>query len=426
MKKSIAFEYARRLWKQACTFLKWMLIACLTGVTVGAFSSLFAKCMTWATSTRQSTGWVIYFLPVAGLLIVFLYQITGMSRDRGTNRVIQAANGEERVPLRMAPLIFISTVLTHLCGGSAGREGAALQMGGSLGDNIARLFRLNEDDQRVMVMCGMSAAFSALFGTPMAAAIFPLEMVTVGILYYSALVPCVFAAFVASRLAFFLGVEPETFTILDIPAISFDSVWKIIVVGIGCAAVAILFCEVMHVTAGKLQKWIKNPYVRAAGAGVLLVAIAFLLGTRDYMGAGMDVIERAMEGQARPEAFLIKMVVTAITLGAGFKGGEIVPSFFVGATFGCVMGQVLGLSPSLCAAVGLVAVFCGVTNSPITSMFIAFELFGFAGDYYFLLAVTLSYALSGHWSLYQNQSLLFTKFPFRHTRLMRGYEKEEE
>ncbi|MFR7478016.1 MAG: chloride channel protein [Acutalibacteraceae bacterium] len=402
--------------RHGLVFGKWMLIACLTGLVVGAFSSLFARCMIWATGTFTDKGTVTaWFLPVAGLMIVFLYRVSGMGQDKGTNRIIQSAGGEERVPLRLAPLIFVSTVLTHVCGGSAGREGAALQIGGSLGDNIARLFRMDMDDRRVLVMCGMGAAFSAVFGTPMAAALFPLEMVTVGMMYYSALVPCVVSSFVASQFAGGMGIHPETFVVKDIPSIAVDSVGKIVVVGIGCALVAILFCLMMRLMARWLTRWLPNAYVRVAVAGVVVAGVSWLLGTQDYMGAGIAGIEQAINGQTAPEAFLLKILFTAVTLASGYKGGEIVPSFFVGATFGCFMGQMLGLSPSLCAAVGMVSVFCGVTNCPVTSMFIAFELFGMGGSLYFLLSVALSYMLSGHSSLYGNQTLAFAKFPFEQT-----------
>ncbi len=402
--------------RRGLVFGKWMLIACLTGAVVGAFSSLFARCMIWATGFFTEKGSIsAWFLPVAGLLIVFLYRISGMGQDKGTNRIIQSAGGEERVPLRLAPLIFLSTILTHLCGGSAGREGAALQIGGSLGDNLARLFRMDMDDRRVLVMCGMGAAFSAVFGTPMAAALFPLEMVTVGMMYYSALVPCVVSSFVASQFAAGMGIHPQTFIVREIPSIAFDSVGKIIVVGIGCALVAILFCRTMRLMAQWLPRLMPNAYVRVAVAGIVIAGASWLLGTQAYMGAGIAGIEKAIEGQTAPEAFLLKILFTAVTLASGYKGGEIVPSFFVGATFGCFMGQVLGLSPSLCAAVGLVSVFCGVTNCPVTSMFIAFELFGMGGSLYFLLSVALSYMLSGHSSLYGNQTLAFAKFPFEQT-----------
>jgi H+/Cl- antiporter ClcA len=310
----------------------------------------------------------------------------------------------------MAPLIIIATVLTHLFGGSAGREGAALQLGGSLGHKIGDLLHLDEEDKKVIVMSGMSAAFSALFGTPMAAAIFPIEMVCVGSFYYVALVPCVLASLIASNFAASMGINPEAFTITFIPEMTILNAGKVILLGLLCGAVSVLFCLAMHTASDLYGKYIKNPYLRVLAGGAIIVVLTFILQTTDYNGAGIPVIDKAMEGEVVPYAFLLKILFTAITLGAGFKGGEIVPSFFIGSTFGCLMGQLLGISPSLCAALGLIGVFCGATNCPLSSMFISFELFGFDGGAYFLIVAAISYMISGYSSLYHNQKIVYSKY----------------
>lgn len=394
------------------SFIKWAILASITGLVVGAFSSLFSICMTEATNFRMSHDIIILFLPIAGLFIVFLYHILHMDKDRGTNKVISTVNADdsEGIPFQMAPLIFISTVLTHLFGGSAGREGAALQLGGSIGHKIGKILRLDEDDMKVIVMCGMSAAFSALFGTPMAAAIFPIEMVCVGSMHYVALVPCVFASLIASNFAAGMGIHPEAFTITSIPELTLITAGKVVILGLLCGVVSVFFCFMMHLVGNLYKKYIKNPYIRIFVAGLIIVALTFLLGTRDYNGAGIPVIERAMEGEVIPYAFLLKIIFTSLTLGAGFKGGEIVPSFFIGATFGCFVGQILGISPSLCAALGLVAIFCGATNCPISSLFISFELFGYKGIAFFLIVVSISFMMSGYASLYHNQKIIYSKY----------------
>lgn len=401
--------YYNKVKAQLLQFCKWAFISVVIGVGIGLIGTALYYGMKWVTGFRQTHSVIILGLPLAGLLIVFLYQIAGQKDDKGTSMVLAAIRSEEEIPAVMAPLIFVSTLLTHPFGGSAGREGAALQLGGSLGNWLGRRFHMSEKEINVVIMCGMSASFSAVFGTPMAAAIFSMEVVSVGIMYYAALVPCVFASLIAFEVAEFFGVAGETMTILGMPEFTVWGGAKIMVLAILCAALSILFCIALHMASNLGRKKLKNPYLRITLAGVLIVLMTALLGTEDYLGAGMDIIERSIAGEARPEAFLIKMVFTAVTLGAGYKGGEIVPSFFVGATFGCLVGGILGISPSLCAAVGMIAVFCGVTNCPITSLLIALELFGPGAMPYFLIGVAVSYMMSGYYGLYRTQKIVYSK-----------------
>jgi len=393
------------------SFFKWLLISGIIGVAVGWVGVLFSKGLEFVTETRITNPWIIFGLPFGGLLIVFMYRKAGRGEDQGTNSIIAAVRSEDEVSPWTAPLIFVGTLVTHLFGGSVGREGAALQMGGGIGNSIGRIFKLNETDMHVAVMCGMSACFAALFGTPIAATFFALEVVSVGVMYYAALVPCVFSSLMAVEIARFFGIKGEEMTIALIPEFTATNTGKIALIAVLCATLSIAFCILMH-EAGKLsKKFMPNPYIRIFVVGFLIVLIHIVLNTQDYMGAGMEVIEHAVElGQTRPEAFLIKMFLTALTLGVGFKGGEIVPSFYVGATFGCLMGQLLGVSPSMCAAVGMIALFCGVTNSPITSLLLAFELFGMEGAYFVLIGVAISYMLSGYYSLYHSQRIMYSKY----------------
>ncbi len=390
-------------------FLKWTVISVAVGALVGGVSTLFAFCLQKVTAFRGTHPWTVLLLPAAGLLIVFLYR-RFLGEDRGTNQVLAEIHARDDVPWKMAPLIFSATLLTHLCGGSAGREGAALQLGGSLGNMLGRVVKLDENDRRVVVMCGMSAAFAAVFGTPMAAAVFTLEVASVGVMYYAGLMPCVFAALTASRFAAGMGITPESFTIVNLPPLSVASVLKIVLVAVLCAGVSTLLCVVLHQTARLLKKHISNPYFRVAAGGAVMIAVWLILGNQDYHGAGVGLIERAMEGETDWYAFLLKMFLTAVTIGAGYKGGEIVPSFCVGATFGCLAGTVLGISPSLCAACGMIAVFCGVTNCPIASLLIAFELLGYGAMPYFLIVVAVSFLLSGYYGLYPEQTIVYSKY----------------
>lgn len=392
------------------TSIKWVVFSILVGLIVGLVATAFSLSMDIVTSLRVHFSWLIFLLPFGGVLIVFLYKFLHNEHDTGTNLVISAIHSGKDVPLRMVPLIFISTLATHLFGGSAGREGAALQFGGSIGNSLGKLFRFDEKDKHIMIMAGMSAAFSALFGTPMAAAIFSMEVISVGIMHYSALVPCVVSSLVASGIAFHFRALHEMFQLPNVPVFTLTSAVKLTSLSILCAFVSILFCIMLHKTELLYQKYIKSPYIRAFAGGCIIILLTLLVGNQNYNGTGLNVIEHCLKGSIGPEAFLLKILFTALTLGAGYKGGEIVPSFFIGASFGSLFGNVLGLSPSICAAIGMTSVFCGVTNCPITSLLISFELFGYDGMPFYLLAVSFSYMLSGYFGLYKSQKIVYSKF----------------
>ncbi len=395
--------------EQMKTSLRWSIISLLTGVVIGLVGALFVKSMGFVTSLREQYPWILLGLPLAGLIIVFLYKICNYENDGGTNVVISTLHGKGQIPFRMAPLIFISTIITHLFGGSAGREGAALQLGGSIANQLGRWFHLDEDDIKIMVRGGMSAAFSAIFGTPLAAVVFALEVGSVGHMHYAAFLPCMLASLVASSISTMLGAHAEAFTISESVAFSLVPALKIALLGICCAIISMVFCYLLHKVGHLLKTYFRNAYVRIAVAGFLIIGLTALLQTAAYSGAGVNLIEEAFAGTSPKMAFVWKMLFTAITLGAGFKGGEIVPSFTIGATFGCLFGTALGLSPSLCAAVAMVSVFCGVTNCPIASLLIGFELFGFGAMKYLLIGVAISYVLSGYGGLYSEQTIVFSK-----------------
>ena len=402
--------YTGEIWQTSYHFAKWTLLAILTGGIVGGISSGFAHILSAVANIRKQYPWFLFLLPVAGLIIVWLYKKFGKD-DGGTNQVFSTVRARDEVPVTAAPLIFVSTALTHLTGGSAGREGAAIQLGGSIANQLGRWMRLDEEDTHVIVMCGMSAGFAALFGTPMAAAIFSLEVISVGIMYYTALMPCMIASLMAAGVAEAFGVHAESFHISVVPHLTPMNGLKMGTIAVACAVVSILFCMVLKKVGKGYGKWLKNKYLRIVVASAVIIGMNLLLNTNDYMGPGAELIVSAVEyGQARPLDFWWKILLTALTMKAGFKGGEIVPSFCIGATLGCVLGQMLGLAPGLCAACGMVAVFCGVTNCPITSMLIAFELFGFEGVSYFLIAIAVSYATSGYYGLYKDQTIVYSKY----------------
>ncbi len=401
---------SRKTVKRYMIFAKWLFIASFVGILVGLCGTLFHYSIDFATELRTKYPCIMYFMPIAGLIICFLYHLVKQSDQLTTNLVLESIRSSKRIPLVMAPLIFIATTLTHLVGASSGREGAALQLGGSLATFIGEKLKLNENDQRIIIMCGMSAAFSALFRTPIGASIFAIEVVSVGVMYYAALVPCVFAAFIAYIISGNLGVPQTKFFVPCNLEFNIFLLLKIIIVGVACAIVSILFCYVLH-TANKLySKLIKNPYIRVIVGSILVIILTLIVQSHDYLGAGMPIIENALHGNVIWYAFLLKIIFTALSLGAGFKGGEIVPAFFIGSTFGAALGMILGMNPATCAAFGMIAVFCGVTNCPMTSFVLSTEMFGSGAAPYFMLIIAISYMMSGYTGLYTKQKMMYSKY----------------
>lgn len=413
----------RSLMEHPLIFIRWLIFSVIIGLVAGTVSSAFYYAFVGATDLRIAHPWLLWLLPVGGVAIVLLYRVCGMEKDRGTNFVLSAVRENTALALRTAPLVFISTILTHLVGGSSGREGAILQIGGSISSWIGRHMHLDEKDSRVITMCGMAAAFSALFGTPLTASLFAMEVVSVGVMYYAAIVPCVIASIIGLWVAKFFGIPGTAFSLEGIPNLTPLTLLQAIGMGVLFALLSILFCRIMHAAPHLYDKYLPNRMVRVIVGAVIVIALTYAVwlwnpGTYDYNGAGEAVIHAAIEGHARPEAFLLKMIFTAITLGAGFKGGEIVPVFFTGATFGCVAAPFLGLHPSFGAGLGMVSVFCGVTNCPLSSLLLALELFAgdslgmFTGQSLGLFAVSIgvSYMLSGYYGLYSEQKIMYSKF----------------
>ncbi|MCC8136437.1 MAG: chloride channel protein [Ruminococcus sp.] len=394
------------------SFVKWLIIGSAAGGAIGLVGSLFHFCSSEAESIRSNHTWLIYFLPLAGVAIAFLYNILHYSHDKGTNLVLLAVRDNKGMGFRHAACIFAASVITHLFGGSSGREGASLQIGAALGSKLGRVMKLDDDDRRILTMCSMSAMFAAVFGTPITAAFFSMEVISVGIFYYSAIVPCVLSALIASGVSSLFGVSPLNVSV-TLPQRSPESYLKIALLGVLCAMLSIIFCLAMTYTL-KLFRLIKNHYIRAAVGGTVIVLLTLLVGNYNYNGTGGAMIVSAFEEQPFAPAFLIKLVFTAVTLGSGFKGGEIFPVFFIGASFGSVMSQLMGMDTSMGAAVCMAALFCGVTNCPIASILLCVELFGSDGISFYVLACAVSYMLSGYRGLYSEQKILYSKTKTRY------------
>ncbi len=386
---------------------KWLAVGGLIGGVGGVIGSAFHIGVDYATRIRTAHPWILYLLPLLGLVIAGLYRLAKVE-GKDTNAVIESVHFGKNVPVLLVPVIFLSTVLTHLGGGSAGREGAALQIGGGIGFETGRLLHLGQKDLPLATLCGMSAVFYALFGTPLTATVFAMEVISVGVFYYAGLLPCLTAALVGYGVSLAMSVPPTRF-IVAAPGLNAWTMVLVMLLAIGCGVVSILFCRGLQGSGRLAAKLLPNPFVRVFVGGLLVIALTLLVGSTDYNGAGMSVVEQAVGGHVSGWAWILKLLFTAVTIGFGFKGGEVVPSFFVGAAFGCLLGGFLGLPAGFGAAIGLVAVFCGAVNCPIASVLLSVELFGTGDLLYFAMACAISYLLSGYCGLYSSQTILYSK-----------------
>lgn len=387
---------------------KWAFLGLLTGMIGGLLGAGFHYSLRFVTGLRAACPLLIFLLPAGAVATVAIYRLCRLQDNRGTNEVIDAVLQDKPVHPLIAPIIWISAAITHFLGGSAGREGAALQIGGSVASLISHGLKLKDADRRVLIICGMGAVFSGLFGTPLAACFFVMEFESVGSIFTPALLPCFLACFTASRLSLLLGVHPEG-AALSLFNLNGDLAWRIMLLAVLIAVLGLLMCRLFHGAEHLAKKILPNPWLRALLLSLPVVVLTLLVGDQRYNGAGMEMALAAVGGHADWYDFLLKLLFTAITLAAGFKGGEIVPTFCIGACFGCVVGAFLGLDPALSGALGLVGLFCSVTNSPIASIFLSVEMFGGGNIYLFAIVCVVSFVLSGHSGLYASQILRFDK-----------------
>ena len=374
--------------------------AVVIGILCGLTGTLFVKSIEYVTELRAENGWLIYLLPLGGLVSAGLYKLT-KNEGIGTLKIFESARGGEKTPVLLMPVIFLSSVITHLFGGSAGKEGAALQIGGSIAQAVSGITRADEEKHSAYMICGMSALFSAAFGTPLGAWIFALEVVwhkkTVLISAFPALVSSVIAYVVSVA----SGVSPERFELHSLPGFGFSSIGKTLLTATVVAAVGLLFCYLLHGTEKILEKAIKNAFFRIFAGGCVVIVLTLVFGT-DYNGGGMEIIERIFEeGIVKPEAFVLKILFTVITVSSGYRGGEIVPSLFIGSTLGGTLSPFLGLTPEFGAAVGMIAFFSSVTNCPLASAVISIELFGTEGFVFLALSAFVAKCFSWKKCLYK-------------------------
>lgn len=390
--------------------VKWLLLAAAAGVLAGTTSALFLALLEWATATREGAPWLLWLLPAAGALISYMYATVGGEAGQGNNLLIERIHeGRGTVPLRMAPLVLIGTVATHLFGGSAGREGTAVQMGGSLAAYAAGLLRIRPEDRPLLLMCGVAAGFGSVFGTPLAGAVFAAEMLTVGTIRYRALFPCFAAALIGDAVTTAWGIDHPHYDMGGMPEFSILLLLRVALAAALFGLVSAFFSELVRTSKAVFARLASNPAVRSAAGGTLVIALVYIAGTRDYLGLSLPLLSDAFAGESDPFAFLWKTVFTAVTLGSGFQGGEVTPLFVIGATFGEMMSGPLSLSASFLAGLGLVGVFCGATNTPVACLLLGIELFGFDNVGYIAVVCVISYLASGHTGIYSSQRITASK-----------------
>lgn len=411
------------------TFLKWLLIGSLIGIFIGSVIAAFLKSLEWATDYRVNHGWVLFLLPFGGALVSFLYYKFGRNSVKGNNLIIENINeycGD--IPLRMVPLVFFGTVVTHFFGGSAGREGTGVQIGASIAEAIGKLLKLNKEDSKIMLMAGVSGGFSAIFGTPLAGTIFGLEVSVLGKMSYEALIPSFFASIVGNEVVKRLGVHHSHYEVFGVPELSALVLLKIIIASICFGLASKLFSQLTHKLKEVFSNKFKNTALKSFVGGCIVISLVYLVGSRKYLGLSLPLLSDAFKEHVAPLDFLGKLIFTSVTLGSGYQGGEVTPLFVIGSTLGNALSGILNLSPSFLAALGLVGVFAGATNTPIASFILGLEMFGSAGAPYLFMSCAISYIFSGHTGIYNSQKIGVSKsdlivFPKNST--LSSYNKKE-
>lgn len=413
--------------KIATHLLYWTALIIPLSIAVGSLVALFLWIMEIAAATRWAHLWLIFFLPLAGVLITFLYKQYGKNSDAGNNLIMDEIHKPGGgIPTRMTPLVLISTVITHLFGGSAGREGTAVQMGGSLASFFSNLYKLKEKDKRILLMCGMAAGFGAVFGTPVTGAIFALEVLAIGRIKYDALIPCFIASVLADIVCEAYGIHHTHYKIIFIGRLmhwfsfqtfDFALLFKVIVAGVAFGLAGFVFAELSHFIKDKSNQYIHNKWLIPIIGGVVVISISYLIGTFDYLGlgvtnptSGVSIVSAFTPGGATHWSWFWKLLLTAVTLGTGFKGGEVTPLFFIGAALGNTLALLSGAPVDLFAGLGLIAVFAGATNTPLACTIMGVELFGSENVLYYAVACFTAYYFSGHSGIYHSQRLAVSKF----------------
>ena len=382
---------------------KWLTIIVIASILIGSASAFFLTALNWVTNYREANLAIISLLPLAGLAIGFAYHYWGKEVVKGNNLLLEEYHKPKKViPFIMAPLVLFGTLITHLFGGSAGREGTAVQMGGSIADQFTSLFRLSPRDRQIIIIIGISAGFASVFGTPLAGAVFAIEVMALRRMRFDALLPSLVAAFIADYTCRLWGVPHTHYKIDIVPNISAAIALWALAAGVVFGVTAWLFAKFIHLF-GKVFSYIKYPPMRPFIGGFIIIIAVFAMGTTRYIGLGIPAISEAFQTTSSQHDFILKLLFTTFTLSAGFKGGEVTPLFFIGATLGSALSVFIPLPFALLAGMGFVAVFSGATNSPLACTIMGLELFGIECWPYLAIACFSAYVSAGHTGIYTSQ-----------------------
>ena len=380
----------------------------ISGIIGGLCGVVFSKSIGFVTNIRTENNRMLYLLPIGGLISVGIYKLCRV-KNIGTTNVFESVRTEQTLPRLLAPAVFFGTCISHLFGASSGREGAALQIGGGVANVASKFFKLDEDSKHIAIMCGMSALFAAVFGTPLAACVFVLEVIITQICVVAA-VPVLISSVTAYATSQLLHVHPERFYMGELPTFSFSVVLKSLTITLAGVAVAFVFCKSLNLSKMFTKKFIKNEFVRIAIGGILIIGLTTLIGNYDYNGSGINVIERVFVGEVRYEAFVIKILFTVICVSCGYKGGEIVPTLFIGATLGGALGMILGLPIAIGAAIGMSILFVCVTKCPIATILLCGEMFGFYCLVLLAPLIIIGFVAARYHGLYNNPKDMLSLF----------------
>lgn len=394
-------------------FTKWLWYSSLVGLGVGSLSAFFLISLTYVTNARMTQPWLLYLLPLGGAAISWLYWKFGGNAIRGNNLVIQEANGTKKevevIPKRLIPLTLFGTLVTHLFGGSAGREGTAVQIGGSLAEAVGRVFHMAKNERRIVLIAGMSAGFSSVFGTPIAGTLFAMEVLAIGFVRQEALFPSLWAALVGNWVTNLLEVSHTHYSMGIVPEATLGLIIKIVVAAILFGFTGRLFSWTTRITKVTMANWFNNPVMKSFIGGIIVILLVFLVGTREYLGLSLPLIDQAFLGESGSFDFLGKLVFTAATLGTGFQGGEVTPLFTIGATLGSTLAHLFHISIPFLAGLGFIGVFAAATNTPVACFVMGLELFGSGALPYLFLTCVVSYLFSGNQGIYEAQQVHLRK-----------------
>lgn len=399
------------LYFRPAVWIKWIWMGSVIGILSGSASAVFLHSLDYVTGQRIEQPWLLFLLPIGGALVNYIYMKYGDNAGKGNNLILESIqHGKVTVPLRMTPFVLLGSLVTHLLGGSAGREGTAVQMGGSLAEWFGKLIRIDARDRRILLLCGISGGFSSIFGTPFAGTVFAIEIAVLGMLAFGAIIPCFIASIVGNFVATSIWKVGHThYSAGVIPDFSMLLLLKIALAAMLFGLTALLFSELTHALKRGFSRLFANPMIKGAVGGLVVIALVYIAGTRDYLGLGIPLAVDSFEGEVSPFAFLWKLIFTSFTLGAGFQGGEVTPLFVMGATLGHTLAHVLAVSAPFLAALGFISVFSGAANTPIACFIMGMEIFGTEGAVYMLIACFVSHLFSGYSGIYTSQQVGLTK-----------------